>query len=966
VLGGRRTFVYEFTNWVIDPERRELRAGGRVVPLDRRAFAVMERLLRSAGQAVGEDALMCCAWPDGGADASALQAQISAIRAALGSDHALLETVAGRGYRLHGVWHPVNQATYSFEGVHHKTMSGRPVATNIRPATSALVGRDADVRELGALVSRHRMVTATGPAGVGKSRLIRAVAQALFPSFDGDAWLVDFAPLSDARLVPSAISIALELGLPHNHSIIAGALSRTIEERRMLLLLDNCEQVADATAMATADILRWCPNVSIIASSRNRLGLEGERLYPVHPLDVAGAASPAADAPNVDKRLRCSAVQLFIARATGDAPGFAPQAEELAAITKVCRTLNGLPLAVELAAAHAAALGPSRVAADLDAQLDPVTQGWAELPTRATLDAALEWSQGLLTDSERRLLQRLAWFAGGFTVAGARAAMAEDCPTDPALQAMIVGLVSKSLLVPDDVDAAGRWHLHDAVRRFGGEKLRQSGDADLTARRHAAFFRDSIAAVTLGNGRPRESEYASLAHELDNVRTALDWSFSPTGDRAIGVVLTAAYVPIWLSLSLTGECGERAERALACVHADRAGGVSLSAKARCALALVGLGLELRLTDVKVVTEAIANAERLLAIDRAIGVRWKLWQRQADRGDWQAALAVAERCVAEARRLARPVELFIACRLRGTAYHFTGDQSYASEMEDVEKRLRDVPGGFAPQQVLLRVWHDQQAMMWAMLARIHCLTCDFGGLPMEIERLLQSVPHHTPVTACYLLGWSVVPVLLMIGNHEGAESALAMLEHRAEAAGPYWKLRAKGLRGMMQFERGDWTSAVDLLGELSTTLVRERRHTGFPEMIGCLAQGLGKLGRFKEALITIDNALSRAERGKELWCKPHLLKIKGDLLASTGDTRAARKIFMNIQRGVGGHADELWRLEAVNALARLFIVEGQPEAARSVLEDELQRHNLEDPVPLARDAQNLLRMLSSPDVSSERQ
>src|SRR5712671_7660712 len=410
-----RELVYESGEWEVDLARRELRARGVPVPIGGRAFEIIEVLVQSAGELVTKNDLSARVWPGAIVEDNTLQFHISAIRKALGSDRGILKTASGRGYRLLGAWTSRQECTSSVDSIDIELMRSpaEPFQTNLPAAASELVGRANAVQHLRGLLSAYRVVTLTGPGGIGKTRLALEVARGLFPSFQGDVRLVELVSLSDPGLVPTAVTGVLGLKLGGDE-ISVESVARAIGARKLLLVLDNCEHVIDAAARLAETFVRMCPRTTILATSREILKIEGEYVYRVPPLDVP---SQHEEPGNI---LGHSAVQLFIATTKALQSDFLPNGENLLAIAAICRRLDGIPLAIDLAATRVAVLGLQQVAAGLDNRLGMLTGGRrTALPRHQTLRATLDWSYELLPESERLVMRRLAVFAGDFTAESA-------------------------------------------------------------------------------------------------------------------------------------------------------------------------------------------------------------------------------------------------------------------------------------------------------------------------------------------------------------------------------------------------------------------------------------------------------------------------------------------------------------------------------------------------------------------
>ena len=493
--------VYVSGAWEVDIARRELRGHGVAVPIGGRAFEVIEVLVAAAGKLVTKTELIRRVWPEMIAEENTLQVHISAVRKAFGRDREMLKTEQGRGYRLLGEWavrqdhaEPVAPENFASPPFASPPFASPPFASppfasppapgarfdsNLPAAASDLIGREVAVQQLRDLMSAYRVVTLTGPGGIGKTSLALEVARALAPELRGDCWFVELASVSDPRLVPTAAAAAMGLK-PGGEEISAAAVARAIGGARVMLLLDNCEHLIDAAAGLVETLVRACPHTSILATSREVLRVDGEFVYRVPPLDV-----PPEHADEPGRVMEHSAVRLFIARSQALHADFVPQESGLPAIATICRRLDGIPLAIEFAAARAATLGLAQVASRLEDRFGVLTGGRrTALPRHQTLRATLDWSYELLPDAEQRMLRHLSVFPGGFTLAAAGAVLGEGADGLPEVEELITNLITKSLVTPEGT-ASGRWRLLETVRAYAAEKLAERGEAAQASCRHA-------------------------------------------------------------------------------------------------------------------------------------------------------------------------------------------------------------------------------------------------------------------------------------------------------------------------------------------------------------------------------------------------------------------------------------------------------------------------------------------------
>ena len=399
----------------IDLERRELRILGSPVPMGGRAFGIIEVLARSAGELVTKDQLMARIWPDAIVMESTLHVHISAIRKALGSRRSILKTDSGRGYRLLGDWTVQRQAAANPPaGLQRMRVDGLSPVTNFPAPVTHLVGRKAAVSRLRDFMSAYRVVTLTGPGGIGKTSLALKAARGVVGEFADGGWWVELASLPDQTLVPAAVAGVLRLPIEPG-GVSAEAVARAVGDKRLLLVLDNCEHLIGAVATLAEIMLAHCPHTAIVTTSREILRIQGEYVYRVPPLDVPPLEAREVEQIGSLQILEHSAPELFVTRAKQSGADFASSTENQLTIATICRQLDGIPLAIEFAAARTVTLGLEQVASGLRDRFGFVDN---RTPHRAAARirrcVRLDWSYQLLNDAERGLLCRLAIFVGPF------------------------------------------------------------------------------------------------------------------------------------------------------------------------------------------------------------------------------------------------------------------------------------------------------------------------------------------------------------------------------------------------------------------------------------------------------------------------------------------------------------------------------------------------------------------------
>jgi len=561
---ARGATCLEFGRFRLFTRQRELRCGDAPVPLGSRAFEVLLILIEAVGELVTKEELLARVWPGAVVEEGNIQVQVSALRKALGEDRALILTVPLRGYRFTG---EVRALDADGRGLPAEgPESPGQVTSNLPAPVSDFIGRETELRELEELLRHNRLVTVVGTGGIGKTRLGLEVARASIAAFADGVWLAELAPLTDPDLVPSAINTALGLQSGAGRWTIE-RLAAALRGRRLLLVLDNCEHVIGAAAREAESLLRAAPGIRVLATSQEPLGLEGECSYRLSPLEF-----PAEEAAELAAALRHDAVRLFVARARAADPHFSLSERNAATVAMICRRLDGIPLAIELAAARAAALGIEGLARRLDLRFHVLTGGRrTALPRHQTLRATLDWSHRLLAEPDRVVLRRLTVFAGTFSLDAAAKVVADAALPEWEVIGRIAELVDKSLVVADSAGTARRYRLLETTHAYAMEKLADSGEFGSLARLHALHFRDHFrGALALWEATPSVEWLEAQAPEIDNIRVALDWAFGADGDPTVGIELAAASYPLWNLLSLMHEGRARLERATAALGAATA------------------------------------------------------------------------------------------------------------------------------------------------------------------------------------------------------------------------------------------------------------------------------------------------------------------------------------------------------------------------------------------------------------
>lgn len=935
---------FECSGWEVDLAKRELRVHGVSVPLGSRAFEIVATLVRSAGELVTKDELLSRVWPDVTVGDNTVEVHISAIRKVFGADRKLLKTVSGRGYQLVGEWR-ARQNNHQIAPSARGQDLASTIVTNVPIAASALVGREVAVQDLCDLVSAYRVVTLVGPGGMGKTVLASEVARRLLPTINSDVMFVELVSLSDPELVSSTIAYALDLKLRGNDTSPT-AVARAIGDKRVLIVLDNCEHLIDAAASTVETLIRLCPHVAVLATSREVLRVDGEYLYHVPPLEVPGENF---DTP--EEILGHSAVQLFVARTRAQQASFKAEPEDLSAIAMICRHLDGMPLAIEFAAARAATLGIHQVERHLDDRLAFLAGGRrTALPRHQTLRAALDWSYELLPQAEQELLRYLAAFPAGFTLDAAAAVYGGG---NSNVVHAISNLVSKSLVTPDNQEGDRRWRLLETVRVYAMEKLVAAGEQQKIAHRHAQFYLDVFRPFgTESQLQAALDALMTYRREVDNLRAALSWAFSPEGDSAIGIELAAIAADFWIAVSLVSDAREWATIAL-----DKLGdaiGSRAELALRCSLGFALLFSEGTTPQAREEMSRVLDLSRQLSnLDfqqRAICGLFLFTSRSSALTE---AHSLTQAYEAEVKTLDLESRAFAAW-IAGVPLTYAGAHLEASERLEwaieqypISRRGRDI----------VRFGGDLRT---SALSHNTVNLLSRGLLDTAARHAHRAVEEargaNHPAVLCVALAWAAGFVFVNIGAFDAARHYnQELLEHAYKHALRPYHAVGVCVRGSIAAELGDMEAGIH---DLSAGLAEMRRANYilfYPSFRTRLATVLDSIGRAKDSEQEIGRTLELALEVGHQWFVPEILRVKGELLQKHEPESFApsEDLFrQSIKQAQAQHALH-WELSSATSLAKLLQLRGNPQEAHAVLYPVYTRLSEGRDSPRARSAKMIL-------------
>ncbi len=892
-----------FGPYRIYPGQRLVMEADQPLRLGRRAMDILLILLEHAGNVVSKQQLIAQVWPNSVVEDINLRVHMAALRKALGDGQAgqrYIVTVAQRGYSF--------VAPYSLEQIKQPSspVAPRPVAHNLPMRHTRMIGRQAVLDHLVKQLPRQRFITLIGPGGIGKTTVALRVAEQLLGHFRDGIRLLDLAPINDPLLIPAHLATLLDLTLHEEE--LTGSFAACLHDRHMLLVIDNCEHLIDAVAVLSENILRAAPQVHILATSRESLRAEGEYVQRLEPLDCP----PPIAVLDRHQALAFSALQLFIERATASHDNFELSDDELPLLSEICHRLDGIPLAIELAAAQVYRFGLRGLLGQLQSSFRVLTQP-SQLPLarHQTLRATLDWSFDLLSACEQTCLRRLAVFRGGFTLASAAAVIVGGHIEPREVFGSITQLVAKSLLNVAVGDEEVFYRLLDTTRSYALEKLALTQDLQGTRERHAERC------LTLMQQAQNDWEKTSTglwieryARALEDIRAALDWGLNANGPRDLAIRLAAASTPLWQELSLLKEHSGHVRKALALLETEPESCPRLKMTLQLALGSAcyhAQGATAETVAVFVNARALADhcndvTGQLRALSGHMAVNLSC-------GNYRMALEQS-RQFDQLGFNGNALLSLSSQRLRVLALHFYGDQAQArAHAEQVLQRmahsghLNRFTHGFGVQ-------YDQSVAALTILARILWLQ----GQPEQAWRAARQaldialqINHGTSI--CYTLALSGCLIAHYNGDTGNARELLKLLMEQAQK------------HSVLLFY--NWAKQY-------------ARVIGSTDKYALPCPGAGLIS---EIMITLDSGfiddaqLKRAETGAAGWSTAEILRVYAEgMLARECPTQTdmAETVLLKALNVASVQGALAWELRSATSLATLWRRQGRQQQAHDLL------------------------------------
>lgn len=889
---GRDTEL-RFADFRLLPAQRRLERDGIAIPIGGRAFDLLVLLASRPGEVISKAELLGKLWQGRVAEESSLRFHVTTLRKVLG-DKQLIANIAGHGYCFVA---PVSHRHTSPEA------TGGRVGPRLPSARRRLVGRDEILKDLPLRLAERRFVTIVGPGGIGKTSIALATGHQLSAAFDGDVCFFDVSNESNSRSLTDGLSLALGLSVPAGE--MAQGLAPLLSERRVLLILDGCEVAIDAVARLAEDLVHSAPGVHVLATSREAMRANGEHICRLPPL-----LYPVSDAPlTVRELLDFPSVELFVERASAGDHTFAVTHDNVALVGAICRKLDGLALAIEIAAGRVEAYGVAEVERQLESQFSLRWPGRRTAVSRhQTLTATLDWSHTLLAPAERVALRRLSIFPGHFSLTMAVAILQDAESAGPDCIELLTGLVAKSLVQPNLTGRNGTYRLLDTTRAYACEKLVEAGEGAKLADRHARLVLQLIEAGTDPADLDRLG--LSLNDFLSNVRAALKTALAPGADQPFAAALACATQPIWTKCGLMAECVEWTQLALEVLDPVVLGPKRLLdlqlALSFCALSTRGLSLKLQEGWSKHLLSTRTTEELFQASDGLL----ILWSQEIRNPDYPKALSYSVQAERIARELGDPGVTLMADWMIGVSSHHIG--AFLAAQARLERVMnQDLPQ--VRQALLARTGYHWRHSNLGVLSHIYWVRGDMDrALRLSTDSVAEArLSSHTALLTD-ALAWHAL-LLYLRGDDPTAVDALTreiriLSDRQAEAYDGYG-LALGGLNRMAQGELGaadDVSTGVRMLTRggygvfnpyFATESLRLRAAAGAP------------------APQCEFEALLKPEGNPEHWAAAEVRRNLGEVLLSQGRIDEGRRSIHDAQGQARRQGALAWELRATISLFR---------------------------------------------------
>lgn len=913
--------TYCFGDYRFVPDRQLLMLGDKPLRVGARALDLLHLLVINAGEVVGKEQLTRFVWPDTFVHEGNLKVNIAALRRALAQDASGLSciaTVSGRGYRFVA---PLRV----YGGDCHPGVTTAGTGARELPQVPHLIGRDGVIAELAMRLGQGRLLTLVGPAGVGKTTVAVALAQCLLDRYRDGVCFVDLAAIGDPQLVEA--TIAASLGIGGKWTNVLAGIVETLRNQETLLLLDNCEHVLSTVSAVAEHLMLALPELHVIATSREPLRARSETVYRLPPLSYPDEQ----DGGTGSDALAFPAVQLFVKRAQGT-QGYQFCEADFAAVSAICRRLDGIALAIELAASRLPILTPPALLDLLRESFAPLASTSGNAPRRhETLLATLDWSYQLLSKDEARLLRLVSVFSASFSLSDVIGVAVHIDRSAEEIAACVESLAAKSLLSAAHDTGGVRYRLLDSTRSFAAGLLERASERSAAQTSHACYhLRLFEQAEAEWQWRPRREWTAALEPRMNDLRKAIDWTLGEGADHEAGVRLTSAAIPLWDELSTVAESRQRVERALECVKALSRCDLAVRMKLVASYAS-GLNFSDRLADEadQAWIEANRLAREIGNVDYQLRALWGLGILQSFTGRHSQAIATL-RQFAQIARAEENGRLAAAEgeRVGLTAMFYCGDVRRAY---DGLKRLARDHAATAKLSGVARFQMDRFVSIRVALA----VTAWIAGDRQEASTALQEALGHSIaldhlVSHSNALAQAALPIAFWSGEAGIARQHVkALARNLALRDIPIWRPVCRFYEGAVDNMEGD-AEGIDTMHLAIEQLIANNFVVRVPIYLTILAEAALRHGRTALARDSLSAAFDRAERQGEHWSRPELLRVRAMLQRLDGDLAGASESLLLAAETARESGALFFRLGASTALAELWAETDRQAAATELL------------------------------------
>ena len=900
--------VVEFGPFRLRPAERVLEKDGLPLKIGSRAFDVLATLIEHAPEVVSKRDLMARAWGTLVVDEGSLRFHIAALRKVLGdgeSSTRYIASVQGRGYAF-----AAPATAVALKLTQSERASPSSTAHRLPSRPMRVLGRDGVVRDLKRELRERRFVSIVGPGGIGKTTVALAVAHEVLSEFAGDVYFLDLAAIKDPQLVAAALASQLGLSVVSQNPI--PTILAFLSERGVLLLLDSCEHLIEPVAALAEELFYGAPRVHLLTTSRESLRVDGEWVHHLLPLECPPRDAVSLTAPQA---LGFPAVQLFVEQVEASGYPLGLSDAEAPIVADLCRRLDGIPLALELAARSVGVYGVQGAASLLDHQFSLLHGRRTATPRHQTLTATLDWSHGLLSETERLVLRRLAIFVGAFSLEAATTVVAHDLETAQVTDAL-ARLVEKSL-VSLDASAAARYRLLDTTRAYALEKLASSPEQKTIARRHADYVGAALERFQAKAWKPVSTEGNDFfVSQLGNVRAALEWSFGADGDGAIGVRLAAAAAPFFFQRSLLPECVAWSERSLSRLDPGSATPLALQLQTCFGMALMYMANspagEAALVQASQLAQRLKDAPSQLLLISAI-YRYRLRS-----GDWRELRDLTSRCEAVAGQLGDPLAKVVVSSMSAITCHHLGQHVEALQHAKIARSYTASRRKAFNHTPRVGALNAQARSLWLL-----GFPDQAAAASQEAIKEAESVNHR--VTTIYALVWNAL-VFLYTGDWQTAEEWIRRIIGEATTYGltPCDSI-ATGYQGILAVRLGELLRGTELL-QTAVARLRADGWEGYRRLLsGELADGFLKAGEPALAHTIICEAVEQEQVCGPSCHMPELLRVKGEVLISMSQSEGEQCLLDSLRLARDQRALS-FELRTGMSLARLWAATGQRDKA----------------------------------------